>query len=90
MAGRHGSVVVDERDVKVTSVFTKAHNHAVIDEDATLDDKTLGALGYKQEFKRYEPGLRLETGRDTDEFIVISRSSSPSQCLSLCLGFYLP
>jgi amino acid transporter len=25
---------------------------AVIDENATVDDKTLGALGYKQEFKR--------------------------------------
>lgn len=53
MAGRHASVVVDENDVKVTSVFSRLHEHALIDENATLDDKTLGALGYKQEFKRY-------------------------------------
>lgn len=48
MAQRSGSqAVVDEHDVKVTSVFERSHDHAVIDEDATLDEKTLGALGYK-------------------------------------------
>lgn len=36
----------------VTSVLAKRGSVAVIEEDATFDDKTLGALGYKQEFKR--------------------------------------
>jgi hypothetical protein len=51
MADRNKSVV-DEGDVKVTTVFSDLHEHAIIDEDATLDDKALAALGYKQEFKR--------------------------------------
>ena len=37
---------------QVTSVFEQEHALAVIDENATFDDKTLGALGYKQQFKR--------------------------------------
>ena len=37
---------------QVTSVFERQHSLAVIDEGAAHDDKTLGALGYKQEFKR--------------------------------------
>ncbi len=45
--------VVDENAVKVTTVFTKQREHAVLDEDAPLDDQALAALGYKQEFKRY-------------------------------------
>ena len=52
MAHNTGSRVVDEHAVHVTSVFSKRHMHAVVDEDATIDDETLGALGYKQEFKR--------------------------------------
>lgn len=51
-ARRQGSVVVDEADVHVTSVLAKRHEHAVLEDNATLDDATLGALGYKQEFKR--------------------------------------
>ena len=51
MAERHKSIV-DETDVKVTTVFSDLHEHAVIDDGATLDDKALAALGYKQEFKR--------------------------------------
>ncbi|EME83102.1 uncharacterized protein MYCFIDRAFT_153757 [Pseudocercospora fijiensis CIRAD86] len=47
-----GSHVVDEEKLRVTSVFQQTHEHAVVDENATLDDQTLGALGYKQEFKR--------------------------------------
>lgn len=39
--------------VHVTSVLTPQHEHAILDEGATPDEKTLGALGYKQEFKRY-------------------------------------
>lgn len=36
----------------VTSVLDNQHQLAVIEENAAIDDKTLGALGYKQEFKR--------------------------------------
>lgn len=43
---------IDERKLHVTSVFTQKQEHAVLHDDATLDEKTLGALGYKQEFKR--------------------------------------
>ncbi|KAK7751930.1 hypothetical protein SLS62_006073 [Diatrype stigma] len=40
-------------DVHVTSLLTDPKEHAaVLGQDATLDEKTLGALGYKQEFKR--------------------------------------
>ncbi|KIX10673.1 uncharacterized protein Z518_01757 [Rhinocladiella mackenziei CBS 650.93] len=50
---RKGSItVVDENTVGVTSVFTKRGDHAVLQEGATKDEVTLGALGYKQEFKR--------------------------------------
>ena len=44
---RSGSHVVNEEKLHVTSVFQQTHEHAVIDENATLDDQTLGALGYK-------------------------------------------
>lgn len=54
MAAMHGSKVVNEEDVHVTSVLTKRHEHAVLDQNATVDDATLGALGYKQEFKRQD------------------------------------
>ena len=54
MDERKKSIVVDERDAKVTTVFSELHEHAVLDENATLDERTLAALGYKQEFKRYE------------------------------------
>lgn len=54
MADRRGSVVVDTSDVKVTSVIA----NVVVDEGATLDEKALGALGYRQEFKRYGHLLR--------------------------------
>ena len=51
MAPRQGSIV-DEQNLHVTTVLTKRHEHAVLEENATVDDATLGALGYKQEFKR--------------------------------------
>ncbi|KEF61990.1 uncharacterized protein A1O9_03562 [Exophiala aquamarina CBS 119918] len=52
-APRKGSVtVVDENAVGVTSVFAKRGEHAVLEEGASADEVTLGALGYKQEFKR--------------------------------------
>ncbi|KAL6245272.1 hypothetical protein RBB50_008047 [Rhinocladiella similis] len=44
--------VVDEEKVGVTSVFTTRGEHAVVQEGADQDEVTLGALGYKQEFKR--------------------------------------
>ena len=50
MANREKSVV-DESQVHVTTVFTDGE-HAVLDANATLDDKALAALGYKQEFRR--------------------------------------
>ncbi|GAB7346953.1 hypothetical protein MBLNU459_g2010t1 [Dothideomycetes sp. NU459] len=50
MSARNRSAAVGENDVKVTTVFS--HEHALLNEDATLDEKTLGALGYRQEFKR--------------------------------------
>jgi hypothetical protein len=40
-------------DFHVTSVLANLREHAVLDDGATLDEKTLGALGYKSEFKRY-------------------------------------
>lgn len=49
----HHMLEVGDGDVHVTSLLTSQHEHAVLYEDATLDEKTLGALGYKQEFKRY-------------------------------------
>lgn len=35
------------QNVKVTSVLDKQHEHAIVDDNATLDEQTLGALGYK-------------------------------------------
>ena len=62
MTERHGSVIVDENAVNVTSVFSRLHEHAILDEDATVDEKTLAALGYKQEFKRKGLFAPIETG----------------------------
>ena len=44
---------VDEGRLRVTSVFTKRGEHAVVDHLADADEEVLVALGYKQEFKRY-------------------------------------
>ena len=44
--------VIDESTVGVTSVFARRGDHAVLEEGATKDEQNLGALGYKQEFKR--------------------------------------
>ncbi|KAI5359401.1 Putative amino acid/polyamine transporter I [Septoria linicola] len=41
-----------EKSVKVTSVLNKTQVRAIVDDDARSDEQTLGALGYKQEFKR--------------------------------------
>lgn len=49
-ARRH---TVDERQLHVTSVFTKAGEHAVLDHEADADEQILVALGYRQEFKRF-------------------------------------
>lgn len=43
---------VDEGKLHVTSVFQQKHEHALLSDNATIDEQTLGALGYKQEFKR--------------------------------------
>lgn len=42
----------DDNKIHVTSVLAQQHEHAILDQDATSDEQTLGALGYKQEFKR--------------------------------------
>lgn len=49
----------DDNKMHVTSVLAQQHDHAILDEDATSDEQTLGALGYKQEFKRYDHGYEL-------------------------------
>lgn len=51
-ANRHGGVVVNEDSTRVTSLLEKNKDHAIVGEESTLDDTTLAALGYKQEFKR--------------------------------------
>ena len=52
-SSRRSSEIVNSKALAVTSVLDNQHQLAVIEENATLDDKTLGALGYKQEFKRF-------------------------------------
>ena len=47
-SNRRSSVVAQQ----VTSVLERERGSVVVDENATLDDETLAALGYKQEFKR--------------------------------------
>jgi hypothetical protein len=49
---KHSVNTIDESAVHVTSVFGHNGAHAVIEEGATRDERDLGALGYKQEFKR--------------------------------------
>lgn len=49
----------DDNKMHVTSVLAQQHEHAILDQDATSDEQTLGALGYKQEFKRYDHGYEL-------------------------------
>lgn len=44
--------VVDMSNVRVTSIFRKRGDHAVLDHAADSDEEVLTALGYKQEFKR--------------------------------------
>ncbi|KAE9973205.1 hypothetical protein BLS_003726 [Venturia inaequalis] len=43
---------VDESKLHVTSVLAQKGEHAVLDHIADADEEILGALGYKQEFKR--------------------------------------
>ena len=52
---KHSVTVIDENAVGVTSVFANRGAHAVLEEGANQDEITLGALGYKQEFKRCVP-----------------------------------
>jgi hypothetical protein len=49
---KHSANTIDESAVRVTSVFGQHGTHAMIEEGATRDERDLGALGYKQEFKR--------------------------------------
>ena len=52
VSGGRRHTVVDEKNLGVTSVFTKRGEHAVLDHTADRDEEVLVALGYKQEFKR--------------------------------------
>jgi hypothetical protein len=72
--------VVDERGLRVTSVFTKRGEHAVLDHVADADEEVLVALGYKQEFKRYGNFLSSTPLELTGE--ATSRGSSLSPFLS--------
>lgn len=45
MAELHGGHVVDDKEVRVTSVLQAQHEHAVVSEDATEDENVLAALG---------------------------------------------
>ncbi|OQO03957.1 hypothetical protein B0A48_10599 [Cryoendolithus antarcticus] len=49
---RRSSNLVRPDALHVTSVMTKGRELAIVVEDGTLDEQALGALGYKQEFKR--------------------------------------
>ena len=53
MTSRLGGRVVNEDTAKVTTILAKQDEHALVGDDANLDETTLAALGYKQEFKRY-------------------------------------
>jgi hypothetical protein len=52
MSADRRTSVVDEAQLKVTSIFTKTGDHAVVDYVVDADEEVLVALGYKQEFKR--------------------------------------
>jgi hypothetical protein len=52
MADDRRTSVVDEARLRVTSIFTKTGDHAVVDHAVDSDEEVLVALGYKQEFKR--------------------------------------
>ena len=52
MPGEGRVSIVDEARLRVTSVFARTGDHAVIDHVADADEEVLVALGYKQEFKR--------------------------------------
>jgi amino acid transporter len=52
MSTQRKQSVVDESKLRVTSIFNKTGDHAVIDHEADNDEQVLVALGYKQEFKR--------------------------------------
>lgn len=49
---RRNTVTVDESNLQVTSVFAGTGDHAILGDSANADEAVLGALGYKQEFKR--------------------------------------
>lgn len=43
---------LEPQKMDVTSVSEETGDHAVVDHVASSDEQVLGALGYKQEFKR--------------------------------------
>lgn len=70
---------VDERQLHVTSVFTKKGEHAVIDHATNADEEVLVALGYKQEFKRFALSLFVHNFKHvTHTHLVTSPGSNRS------------
>lgn len=45
MAEHHRGHIIDDKDVRVTSVLQAQHEHAIVGEDATQDENVLAALG---------------------------------------------
>ena len=71
--------MIDENVIGVTSVFARRGDHAVLEEGATKDEQNLGALGYKQEFKRCAGHNHIPTmAFNTDQITGTSRFGSPS------------
>lgn len=65
---------VDESKLHVTSVLAQKGEHAVLDHIADADEEILGALGYKQEFKRYARRFPSPSPRDDKPAMVSGRS----------------
>lgn len=78
---------VDEEGLRVTSVFAKTGDHAVLDHVAERDEEVLVALGYKQEFKRsglYSRAIHAWCLTRTGT----SPYGHPSLCHSPCSGSF--
>lgn len=70
---------LDGTKLHVTSVLAQKGEHAVLDHITDADEEILGALGYKQEFKRYARRyFFLLTKSFTTRFTVHSLSSRSS------------
>lgn len=68
MAEKRNPQVVNEESLKVTSVLESSHEHAVVDRDATPDERALGALGYKYVLKSCRGILIADSALSRQEF----------------------